>query len=135
MHSLTHADFFYFYFQLMPHWCFLTVQLYFKLQEKFSNYSSPNCLPSNQKLEVTELNMLRFLLGVNKRDSEMCIRGTAKFKYFGHSEKERLTSTLDENHVYNLYTDMIFHIIVFLYRNTLVLFYINGNIKKRFLKH
>lgn len=37
--------------------------------------------------------------------------------------------------VYNLYRDMIFHIIVFLYRNTLVLFYINGNIKKRFLKH
>lgn len=65
----------------------------------------------------------------------MCIRGTAKFKYFGHSEKERLTSALDENHVYNLYTDMIFHIIVLLYRNTLVLFYINGNIKKRFLKH
>lgn len=29
----------------------------------------------------------------------MCIRGTAKFKYFGHSEKERLTSALDENHV------------------------------------
>lgn len=76
--------------------------------------------------------MLRFLLGVNKRDSEMCIRGTAKFKYFGHSEKERLTSALDENHVYNLYTDMIFHIIVFLYRNTLVLFISTVILKKDF---